>query len=137
MITKKSFLQLQLLLFVAFALQACQGTNPVAAANSIELQAYAISGTYGIYQEKGLELIQRGNLPNSVSLRLIAAEERLTPIVDELDKALDLVEQVKADLSRGESTSEQVAIALTELNNWLNQAGPLVQSFKTNVIGAQ
>ena len=123
-------------LLLILILQGCVSANPIAAANSTELRAYAVSGTYGIFQEKGLELIQRGNLPNSVSLRLISLEERATPVVDELDKALDFYEGVKEDLAAGASSNVRLSIALRELNKWLTETEPLVNSFKAAVKGA-
>lgn len=130
-------MRIMLMLFVVLALQACANANPIAQANTLELRAYAASGTYNIFQAKGLELIQTGNLPDNVSLRLIAAEERATPVVDSLDRALEEFESVRAEIADGTSSQEKYVIVAQRLNSWLERALPLIAGLKSAVKGAE
>ena len=126
-------MRIMLMLFVVLALQACANANPIAQANTLELRAYAASGTYNIFQAKGLELIQTGNLPDNVSLRLIAAEERATPVVDSLDRALEEFESVRAEIADGTSSQEKYVIVAQRLNSWLERALPLIEIGRAHV----
>jgi len=136
MLPRWNFLRVPLLLLTIATLQACATANPIAQADTLELRAYAWSGTYNIFQAKGLELIQTGNLPDNVSLKLIAAEERATPVVDALDETLEELEDVKDEIAEGESTQEKYVLVAQRLNTWLERAIPLINNLKTAVKGA-
>lgn len=125
-----------LLLTFAF-LQGCASVNPIAAADTLELRAYAASGTYNIFQAKGLALIRGGTLPDDVSLRLISAEERATPVVDSLDETLEEFELIKDAVAAGTTGEEQFVIVSNSLNGWLTRASPLIDNLVNAVKGAE
>ena len=133
---KQKYLAFFMLLLVV-GLQGCTSINPIAQADTLELRAYAASGTYNIFAARGLALIRTGTLPDDVSLRLITLQERATPVVDSLDEALEEFEVVRDAISAGEAGSERLVIVSRNLNTWVTRAYPLVTSLKNAVKGAE
>jgi len=134
---KRNLIRLHFLLIAVLALQACGAANAVKRAETIEQKAYAAEGTYTIWSEKGIELIERGNLPDNISLRLIQVEEQATPVVDSLSDSLEEFELVKDEFEAGTTGEERLIIASNSLNSWIERALPLITRLKAAVKGAQ
>lgn len=114
-----------LLLLTMVALAGCKAANPIGAAETSEQRAYAAYGTYVIFAEKAADLAEQPNIPRSVKLRLIEAEERASPIMNTM---LDML----AEYERTKS-----ATAYTNLTVWVDRALPLIAALVRNVKGAE
>ena len=123
------------LVIIAFALQACAAYNPVSKAETTEQRAYAIYGTFVIVEEAAAELIASGTLSDDTVLAIAAADERAKPTADLLIEALEEYLVIKAQLAAGESTQEQLDIAVTNLNLWVERVVPLVNTLRAAVEG--
>lgn len=132
-------------------------TNPIltgctAAAGqsvSVELCAFSTYGTFTVVEEQGLILAKAfdakataaGTDPKVAEKlakardAIISADEKAKPVADNLDKALDKVIEIRAAIAAGTSTPEQLTIALTNLDKWVTEAGPLVSNLVNAVAG--
>lgn len=125
-----------LLAMVMLSGAMCQGVNPVAEAETNEQRAYAAYGTFVIFQEKAVDLVNLPSISDSVKLRIIQAEELAKPVADDLLDAINEVEDIREQLAAGETTADRVLIASNNLNNWINRLLPLVNNLIREVKGA-
>ena len=121
---------------VLLFLQSCASVNPVSKAETIEQKAYATYGTFVIFEEKAAELVSSGTLPDDVSLAIIDADERAKGVADSLlDATIEFI-KIRNQLAAGETTQEQLDIAVANLDEWINRAAPLINNLVTTVEGA-
>ncbi len=124
-------------LLLLVGLQGCAGTNPIAAAETPEQRAFAAYGTFVIFQEKGADLAEQANLPRSVRLAIVNAEERAKPVADNLLDAYTEFLIVKAEFDAGETSQDRLMIASRSLNDWVTRLAPLMNELVRSVKGAE
>jgi len=117
-------------------LQACSAINPVSKAETTEQRAYATYGTFVIFEEKAAELVDSGVLSDDVALAIIEADERAKGVADSLLDATWEFIRIRNQLAAGETTQEQLDIAVANLDAWINRAVPLINGLGTAVEGA-
>ena len=116
--------------------QACSIINPVSKAETTEQRAYATYGTFVIFEEKAAELVESGTLPDDIALAIIDADERAKGVADSLLDATWEFIRIRNQLAAGETTQEQLDIAVANLDSWINRAVPLINGLGTAVEGA-
>ena len=122
--------------WIASGIYACTTINPISKAETIEQKAYATYGTFVIFEEQAAKLVSSGTLPDNVSLAIIEADERAKGVADSLlDATMEFI-KIKSQLAAGETTQEQLDIAVANLDSWINRAVPLINSLGTAVEGA-
>ena len=125
------------ILLWAIALAGCQSANPIKAAETTEQRAYAAYGTFVIVQEKAADLVEQQNIPRSVRLQIIQAEERAKPVADSLLDAYTEFLVVRAELEAGQTSEQRFVIASERLDDWVTQLAPLVNELIRNIKGAE
>jgi len=125
------------ILLWAIALAGCQSANPIKAAETTEQRAYAAYGTFVIVQEKAADLVEQQNIPRSVRLQIIQAEERAKPVADSLLDAYTEFLVVRAEFEAGQTSEQRFVIASERLDDWVTQLAPLVNELIRNIKGAE
>lgn len=125
------------IVLVALLLQACSSFNPVKKADTAEQRAYALYGTFVILEEQAANLIDTGTLSNNAVIAIANADNRAKPAADSLQDAIAQYEQIKAQFASGQTTRDQVDIAATNLEGWIDEASPLIETFRKTVEGAK
>jgi hypothetical protein len=124
------------IMVAVLAVYACSIINPVSKAETTEQRAYAAYGTFVIFEEKAVELVESGTLPDDIALAIIDADERAKGVADSLLDATWEFIKVRDQLAAGETTQEQLDIAVANLDSWINRAVPLINGLGTAVTGA-
>ncbi len=118
-----------LLTALATALPGC-AANPLKAADGPDEKAYAVLGSYAIYQRQALKIKADASLPVRVRDAVVQADAVAFPILKSLDAALLQFLDAKAALDAGTTDKEKLAIALANLKKWTEQAKAAVASLK-------
>ena len=128
----RSFSYLFLVLLLV-SCSACQSVNPLAQAETHSQRAYALYGTYVIFVEKAADLAEDPRVSPLVKLRLIGAEERISPLIDSLLIALREYEHLRTQ----ENNTEKLLVLAENLEEIITKTAPLVEILITNVRGVQ
>jgi hypothetical protein len=102
-----------------------------------EQRASALLGDFTLYQKASLQVGSDETVLPEVRKRVLDAAIAAKPAADELDKALRQYRLIKRQLEAGETTDQKVAIAAVNLQNWIQQVGPLVTQLRTLVEGVE
>lgn len=127
--------------FVALAvlstMAACASMNPVSKAETTEQKAYALYGTFVIFEEQAAKLVQSPEVPANVKQALRDADKAAKPAADAVLDGVQTVLTVRRQLLAGETTEERLAIAVSNLNLWYSTARPKVEQLVKVVKGAE
>ena len=94
--------------------------NPMAAAQSVDQQAYALLATYAAMLEEATDVVRDPVTSPSVRTALGRAERAATPAIETLQVAASAYLRAKADLAA--SSNPNTITTLTVAANRLNQA---------------
>jgi hypothetical protein len=123
----------------ALALSACNGgcasMNPTATAETPEQHAYALYGQFVIGEEAAAKVNEDAATPQSVREAIAKADNAAKPVADSLLDAAGQVLVIRSQLSQGKSSEEKLGIAITNLNNWIIEAKPLIENLTKAVSG--
>jgi hypothetical protein len=125
-----------LLAAMAALLPAC-ASNPLKAADGPDEKAYAVLGSYAIYQRQALKIKADTSLPASVRDAVVKADAAAYPILRTLDASLSSFLDAKAALDAGTTTKEKLAIALANLKKWTEEAKAAVATLKVAAANAK
>lgn len=103
-------------------MSGCASSNPLGAAADTNQKAYALYGTFVVFEEQGARLIQDPNVSASIKGAIRAADERAKPSADALAAALQQYESAATALKRGTSTADKVSLATAQVQTWIRQA---------------
>ena len=127
--------------FVALAvlstMAACASLNPVSKTETTEQKAYALYGTFVIFEEQAAKLVQSPEVPANVKQALRDADKAAKPAADAVLDGVQTVLTVRRQLLAGETTEERLAIAVSNLNLWYSTARPKVEQLVKVVKGAE
>lgn len=119
---------------------ACSGcttiSNPFAAAEGLDEQAYAVMGTYNAFQKQIEKIALDETLPTNVRLAAADADKVATPVIASLSDSLQLYEEVTLALELGKTPSEDVAAVIANLKDWTEQGKAVVKRIKKAVSDA-
>lgn len=124
-------------LLLLIGLQGCASTNPIGAAETAEQRAYAAYGTFVIFQEQAVELVEDENIPDAAKLSIIEAEEQAKPVADSLLDAYVNFIAIKAEFDAGETSQDRLIAAANSLDDWVNRLAPLINELVRNIKGAE
>ena len=125
------------LLAIIFALQACAGSNPIAAAETAEQRAFATYGTFVIIEEQAAKLVSSGQIPDSAVRAIARADAQVKSVADSLLDATLEFAVIRAEFEAGGTGEEQFVRAMNELNGWVERARPLIANLISAVRGAE
>ena len=114
---------------LALAMSGC-AANPFKAASGPDETAYAVLGSYAIYQRQALKIKADTTLPASLRDSVVKADAVAFPVLKALDTALVDFLNAKAALEAGTSTKEKLAIAAANLKQWTSQGIAAVRDLK-------
>ena len=133
----KSAQQGYILAFALLMLSACAGLNPVSKAETSEQRAYALYGTFVVFEEQAVKLVASPEVPESVKRSLREADAVAKPAMDSVLEGVNQIFEIRRQLSIGTSTEEKLTIAVTNLDMWYAGAKPKVEALIRLVKGAQ
>ena len=120
---------LSLLMALSVFLAGCEGTNPVAVAQTPEQKADAMYATFVLFEERAADLAAKPGTPQSVINALARADRVVKPIMDNLQAAVTEVAKVRADIAAGgDSTQDMLTVVTLNLEKWLLEAAPALQA---------
>lgn len=124
-------------LMTGLILVAC-AQNPVKVANDTEQKAYALYGSFVIFETEGAQLVADPSIPVNAKLAIKSADAKAKPTADALlQSVLDYdtaVTQLKAAPAGGSADAAQkVSNATLHLNAWVEQATADINSLITAV----
>ena len=125
------------LLAIIFALQACAGSNPIAAAETTEQRAFATYGTFVIIEEQAAKLVSSGQISDSAVRAIARADAQVKSVADSLLDATLEFAVIRAEFEAGGTGEEQFVRAMNELNSWVERARPLIANLISAVQGAE
>jgi hypothetical protein len=118
-----------ILLFISFTIISCANFNALSKAKNSEQRAYALYGSFVVFEELGASLITSSNVPLSIKRDIKKADAKTKPAADKLLAAVLQVQNVRAELAKGENTEQTLAIVNANLEKWLNDSEPLITEF--------
>lgn len=119
-------------------LVACSSVNPIAQAETLDQRVYAAYGTFVILQEEGARLVteEQEFIPESVQIRIINANRRVTPLANGLLNSFQEYQLIREELGGVSTSPEQVVLALDEVESWLERLQPALSDLRTAIRGA-
>lgn len=129
---KRLFIGAMMIAVLSFA--GCKTmSDPVAAAQTTEQQAYALYGTFVIYEEVGASIAVDPATPDALRSLIKRVDAVAKPAADAmLGGARDFV-KAKALVDQGQSTEEKVTITSANLVNWVADAKPKILALQCAV----
>lgn len=118
------------------ALAGC-ASNPVSEAETVEQTAYALYGTFVVFEEAGAELIRSPSVPTSAKRAIQRTDAVAKPIADEVIDLVLEVQEVRTAVLAGESTEERLATVTANLATWLPRLEAAVADLVTAVQAAK
>jgi hypothetical protein len=112
-------------IIAATALSACTA-NPISAAQTPDQKAYALYGTFVVFEEQAASLIRNVSTPDSVKTVIRKADMAAKPVVEDLLSAARQYLQVQTQLKTGATTADKLQIATANLQKWVTDATPLI-----------
>lgn len=109
---------------VTLVLSGCGTTSAVKQAETPEQKAYALYGTYVIFQEKAAELVQDSTTPENVKEALREADRVAYPVAESLVDAVREVEAIRQQVVSGMTPEEKLTIAISNLSRIYFAAAP-------------
>lgn len=126
--------------FIAACLMAmsnCAVVDPLRQAETTGQRAYALYGTYVIFVEKAADIVESPNVPPTLKLRLIAAEEKAAPIVESLIEVLFEYERIEREVKAQTTPPERLLAVSRNLETMLLEATPLIEVLINTVRGSE
>lgn len=118
------------------AVAAC-APMPVQQAETPEQKAYALYGTYVIFQERAAELVQDTATPENVKQALREADRVAYPVAESLVDAVLEVEAIRQQVAAGMTSEEKLTIAISNLSTIYFSAAPKLLAVAAAVKGAK
>lgn len=120
-------------------LGACATTpaDPLNAATTLSQKAYAVYGTFVVYEEQGAALVGNPKVAPEAKAAIKAADAKAKPIVDAMMETAVAVDQIKKDVAAGLKDNTALYVVASNLQAWLNNAVPAVEHLVDAVKGAK
>lgn len=122
------------LLLIGLLIQGCT-TSPLTAGKTLDQKAYALYGTFVVFEEQAASLIKLSTTPDSVKEAIRKADRTAKPVADELSRAVRQYLIIQRELSAGTTTNDKLVIATANLEKWVRDATPLIESLVKAVGG--
>ncbi len=123
---RRAFLALAL---VAFTLPGCATiSGPVEAAETVEQKAFAIYGTFVVFEEIAVGVVQNPQIPRDLRQAVQNADRTAKPVVDGLLDATLEAQTIRVQVEAGTNTVERLAIVTANLEDWIDRAIPVVSN---------
>lgn len=129
-----TFPPLLLLLVALVALSGCATVGgPVAAAETVEQRAFALYGTFAVFEETAADIVEDEAVPVEIRRAIQSADSRAKPVVDSMLAAALEANRIRLQVAAGTNTTERLLIVVGQLEGWIARAGPLVDGLVASV----
>ena len=120
------------------ALAGCAVTpkDVVDAAQTPEQTAFALYGTFVVYEEQAAALVEDPRTPLEVRAKIKTADAIAKPLADNLLEAAMVYVDVKAKFEAAETTVDKLNVAAQNLNYWVGRAAPAIKALVATVTSA-
>lgn len=88
-------------------LSSCASSNPIAAAQTSAQRAYALYGTFVVFEEQGAQLVENPAVPASFKAAIRKADAVAYPAANALLTAINAYEAAKTAVASGAMTASQ------------------------------
>lgn len=134
---RRSVISPVVLLLILLLVAACNNRHiAIPAPENPETVALALYGGFVIAEEVAASIAEDPTTPAGVRAALIEADERAAPVAAQLRPAAQAVQNARTALAAGAGTQEQLIIAIQSLNQWIDEAAPLIQALTNLVTGS-
>lgn len=123
--------------FVLLTAFACSTAGPVKEAETVEQHAFALYGTYVIYQQQAAELMGREQVPDSVKRKIQEIDARAHPIARSVSVSAREVLRVRREFEAGRAEEGVLLAALRNAERWTNELRPVLAEFLTAIEGVR
>lgn len=120
----------------AVTISAC-AVHPIATAQTTEQKAFAVYGTFTVYEELAAKLKSTPGTPQAVIVAMQKADNTAKPLMDATLDATITVAMISDDLAKGKTTQDKLDVAVANLNDWVAKVTPEVDNLVTAVKGAK
>lgn len=117
-------------------LQGC-ANNPITAAKTIDQKAYALYGTFVVFEEQAVAIVVSPATPSTVKDAIRKADNIAKPVADGLLVAVRQYLVVQRQLAAGTTTNDKLAIATANLEKWVTQGEPAIRNLVVAVVGGK
>lgn len=125
----KVFPVLLLALVAIASLPGCATVSaPTKAAETVEQKAFAVYGTFVIFEEAGADIVENTSLPLDVRRAVQNTDRTAKPVADALVAAALEAQRIRLQVEAGANTVERLDIATANLERWIARAGPLIDN---------
>lgn len=123
------------LLFMLVWLQSCATiAGPYKAAETAEQKAFALYGTFVVFEERGASIINDNRIDIDARRLIQRVDARAKPVADSTLEAALQVNEVRGEVGASEN---KLATVTANLENWIMRFEPLVTELVAAVKGAK
>ena len=125
------------MMFVALALMMVAGcktvTAPVEVAQTAEQKAYALYGTFVVFEELAASVVTDPATPAAAKDFIKKSDATVKPAADALLQSARQVIQIQSELAAGKTPTEKLEIANARLESWVVAAQPKILALQCAV----
>lgn len=107
------------------------------AAETPEQTAFALYGTFVVYEEQAAALVEDPRTPLEVVAKVKTADAIAKPLADNLLEVALTLEDVREKYENNLTTYEKLNVAAQNLEYWINRAAPAIRNLINVVKGAR
>lgn len=107
--------------------------NPLKEAKGADEAAYAVLGSYQVFQKQALKVVQDATLPTGIRRAAADADAAAFPVLKALDQSLTTFLDIKAQVEAGTSKEAKLLTAAANLKDWTTKAQAAVKSLRDAV----
>lgn len=128
----------RLLILSLFALLALPlltgcGSNPQKSVQELDTRAYALYGTFVVFEEQAALIIKQPATPANVKAMIRSSDAAAKPVADALLVSVKEYLRIKEELDAGTTTNDKLVIATANLEKWVLAATPVIQQLVMSV----
>ena len=124
-----------LILATAFTLEGCSTVaGPVRAAETTEQKAFAMYGTFVVFEEQGAKIVADSRIDVNARRAIQRADLAAKPVADDLLAAALELQEIREEFGASESRLESAA---RNVESWILRMEPLLAALVSSVKGAR
>lgn len=123
-----------ILSIASLALPACQST-PVKEAQTLQQKAFALYGTFVVYEETAASVMQDASVPESVKAAIRKADAEAKPIADSLLDGARTYIKISTAIDAAPDSATKLSVATQNLQMWVDEATPKINALVSAVKG--
>lgn len=111
-------------------------SDVVGAAETPAQTAFALYGTFVVYEEQAAALVEDPRTPLEVTAKIKTADAIAKPLADNLLEAAMVYIDLQAKFGAAETTLDKLNVAAANLNYWVGRAAPAIKELVRVVTSA-